>query len=156
MTRFAMTRAEFLHRYKDVFEHSPWVVERAFDQAGEENFVEKCRAVIGAALAEERLALIRAHPELAAKVELTVSSTAEQLGAGLRTLTAAEFEEFSALNAAYREKFGFPFVICVREHTKASILAHFRARLQHDTAAEEQTALDEILKIGALRLEALQ
>jgi OHCU decarboxylase len=148
-----MTRSEFLARYQDIFEHSPWIVERAYDRGGD--FLAACRAVIVEASDEERLSLIRAHPELAAKIELTAASTAEQMGAGLRALTAEEFQEFAALNAAYREKFGFPFVICVREHTKTSILENFRARLGHDSETEERTALQEILKIAALRLAAL-
>ncbi len=150
----AVTRSEFLARYKDVFEHSPWIVERAYDRGGA--FLAACAAVIAEATGEERRGLIRAHPELAARVELTAASTSEQLGAGLRALTAEEFTAFSELNAAYREKFGFPFVICVREHTKSSILAQFRARLGNDVAAEERTALAEIGKIAALRVEALK
>ena len=136
-----MTRSEFLARYQDIFEHSPWIVERAYDRGGD--FLAACRAVIVEASDEERLSLIRAHPELAAKIELTAASTAEQMGAGLR------------LNSLYRARFGFPFVICVREHTKTSILENFRARLGHDSETEERTALQEILKIAALRLAAL-
>ena len=114
-----------------------------------------CRAVIVEASDEERLSLIRAHPELAAKIELTAASTAEQMGAGLRALTAGEFEEFAALNAAYREKFGFPFIICVRLQTKASIMAAFEARLQRDAAAERAEAIVQIGLIAKLRLQDL-
>jgi len=149
-----MTRSEFLARYQHIFEHSPWIIERAYDRGGD--FLPTCQAVIAEATEEEQLGLIRAHPELAAKMELTAASTSEQQGAGLKTLTEDEFAEFSALNAAYREKFGFPFVICVREHTKSSILSHFKARLAHDAATEQQTALTEINKIAALRLDALK
>jgi 2-oxo-4-hydroxy-4-carboxy-5-ureidoimidazoline decarboxylase len=101
------------------------------------------------------LDLIRAHPELAARVELTDFSSSEQMGAGLKQLTAAEFERFSALNAAYREKFGFPFIICVRLQTKASILAAFEARLERDAAAEQAEAIVQIGLIAKLRLQDL-
>jgi OHCU decarboxylase len=102
---------------------------------------------------DEKLALIRAHPELGARIALTDASTAEQQGAGLKSLTEEEFSRFSTLNAAYREKFGFPFVICVRRHTKSSILAAFAERLAHDPTAERETALAEIYEIAKLRLE---
>jgi len=147
-----MTRSEFVAFYKDIFEHSPWIVERAYDRGGE--FLEAARAVLAEASDGEQLSLIRAHPELAASIELTAASSAEQTGAGLRALTAEEFETFSNLNAQYRQKFGFPFVICVREHTKASILENFASRLHNDAAAEQHTALAEIMKIAALRLQA--
>jgi OHCU decarboxylase len=102
---------------------------------------------------EKQLELIRAHPELGARIALTDASTAEQQGAGLKNLTEEEFTRFSALNAAYNEKFGFPFVICVRHHTKSSILAVFAERLAHDPATECATALAEIHEIAKLRLE---
>ncbi len=105
---------------------------------------------------DEKLTLIRAHPELGAKIALTEASTAEQMGAGLKSLNAAEYEKFNRLNAAYRERFGFPFIICVRENTKSSILAAYETRLQNNTEAEYQTALAEITKIAWLRLNDMQ
>jgi 2-oxo-4-hydroxy-4-carboxy-5-ureidoimidazoline decarboxylase len=149
-----MTRADFIARYGHIFEHSPWVVERAFDLLGED-LHNRFLTVLDQATETEQLALIRAHPELAARVALTDASAAEQQGAGLRALSEAEFAVFSRLNAAYREKFGFPFVICVGENTKASILAAFETRLGNDQATEQAAALREIGKIAKLRLEAL-
>jgi len=151
-----MDKAEFVKTYADIFEHSPWVPERAFARGP---FADKAAlltafvAVVDEAGEEKQLALIRAHPELGARIALTDASTAEQQGAGLKNLTEEEFTRFSALNAAYNEKFGFPFVICVRRQTKSSILAAFTQRLAHDPAAERATALAEIHEIAKLRLE---
>jgi 2-oxo-4-hydroxy-4-carboxy-5-ureidoimidazoline decarboxylase len=111
-------------------------------------------AVVRDAAPEEQLALIRAHPELAGKaaVALTEASAAEQAGAGLDRLTQAEFDRFHALNAAYREKFGFPFIICVRLTDKAGILAAMERRLANDRATEIANALGQIGEIVRLRL----
>ncbi|HVC82397.1 MAG TPA: 2-oxo-4-hydroxy-4-carboxy-5-ureidoimidazoline decarboxylase [Chloroflexota bacterium] len=104
----------------------------------------------------EQLALIRAHPDLAGKAaiagDLTEDSRREQSSAGLDRLTPEQFAAFTRLNAAYREKFGFPFIICVREHTRESILSNFATRLDHNAAEERTTALAEIGKIARLRL----
>jgi OHCU decarboxylase len=149
-----MTRADFIQRYGPIFEHSPWVAARAYDMPGEA-LLDRFAAVIEAASAAERLALIRAHPELAARVDLTAASAAEQMGAGLRALTEAEAAHFRGLNTAYREKFGFPFVICVRENTKSSIPAAAGRRIRNDAATEQRQAIAEILKIARYRLEDL-
>ena len=104
----------------------------------------------------EQLALIRAHPDLAGKAaiagDLTEDSRREQSSAGLDRLTPEQFAAFTRLNAAYREEFGFPFIICVREHTRESILASFATRLAHNAAEERATALEEIGKIARLRV----
>ena len=114
-------------------------------------------AVMHEASAEEQLALIRAHPELAGKAAidktLTDASAAEQASAGLDRLMPAEFERFHALNAAYRERFGFPFIICVRLTDKAGILAAMEARLGNDRETEIAAALGQIGEIVRLRLE---
>jgi OHCU decarboxylase len=103
-----------------------------------------------------QLALIRAHPDLAGKAavagELTAESTREQSSAGLDRLTPEEFARFTELNTAYRERFAFPFIICVREHTKASILGQFAERLGHSHDQEIAFALGEVAKIARLRL----
>jgi len=151
-----MDKAEFVQTYADIFEHSPWVPERAFARgpfADKFSLLAAFIAVVDEAGEDMQLGLIRAHPELGARIALTDASTAEQQGAGLKNLTEAEFAQFTALNAAYRQKFGFPFVICVRRHTKSSILAAFAERLAHDPAAERATALAEIAEIAKLRLE---
>jgi 2-oxo-4-hydroxy-4-carboxy-5-ureidoimidazoline decarboxylase len=138
-----------------LFEHSPWVEGRADARPSSGDRHADLMAVVRDASPEEQLALIRAHPELAGKaaVALTEASAAEQASAGLDRLSQAEFDRFHALNAAYREKFGFPFIICVRLTDKAGILAAMERRLMNDRDTEIAAALDEIGKIVRLRLE---
>jgi 2-oxo-4-hydroxy-4-carboxy-5-ureidoimidazoline decarboxylase len=153
------TKAEFISAYGHIFEHSPWIPDRAFTYGPFVNSAQLHQAfckVLDAATMDEKLSLLRAHPELGAKVELTVSSTSEQVGAGLKSLNELEYQKFTALNAAYRGKFGFPFIICVRENTKHSILAAYENRLQNNIATEYATALAEIAKIAWLRLSDMQ
>lgn len=155
----AMDRQAFAAALHFAFELSPWVAERAWEArpfAGVEALHEAAMAVLRAAPSDERLALIRAHPELAGKAAidktLTAESTAEQAGAGLDRLTPEEFARFHDLNAAYRERFGFPFVICVRLNDKASILWAMQARLSHDREAEIAEAIAQVGLISKLRL----
>ncbi len=140
-----------------LFEHSPWVEARADAAPSSGDRHADLMAVVHAASAEEQLALIRAHPELAGKAAidrtLTDASAAEQASAGLDRLTEAEFARFHALNAAYRERFHFPFIICVRLTDKAGILAAMEARLANDREAEIATAIAQIGEIVRLRLE---
>ncbi len=144
--------------FLSLFEHSPWVVERAFAAAP---FPDKAALhaalmrVVEDATPAEQLALIRAHPELGAgQAPLTAASASEQEGAGLRALSPEEHDRFMALNTAYREKFGFPFIICVRrQKNKAAILDSFARRLQNEPEAEKSQALREIAGIVWLRLE---
>jgi OHCU decarboxylase len=113
--------------------------------------------IVDAAPEERRVALIAAHPDLAGRVaregRLTAASREEQAAAGLDRLTPDELARFDAANAAYRARFGFPFVVCAREHGKASILAEMERRARNDRATEIRTALAEIAKIARLRLE---
>jgi 2-oxo-4-hydroxy-4-carboxy-5-ureidoimidazoline decarboxylase len=138
-----------------LFEHSPWVEARAASRSHAD-----LMAVVHAATPEEQLGLIRAHPELAGKAAvdgtLTHASAAEQASAGLDRLTRAEYDRFHALNAAYREKFGFPFIICVRLTDKAGILAAMERRLGNGRDAEIAEALHQIGEIVRLRLESVQ
>lgn len=140
-----------------LFEHSPWVEARADARPPSGDRHVDLMAVIAEASDAERLALIRAHPELAGKAAidgtLTDASAAEQASAGLDRLTPAEYARFHALNAAYAERFGFPFVICVRRTDKAGILAAMERRLTHDRDAEVATAIAEIGEIARLRLD---
>jgi OHCU decarboxylase len=159
----APDRDAFVARFGGVFEDSPWIAQRAFDRGPFGSAGELHRAMVAVvqeAAPEERLALIRAHPELAGKAaiagELGPESTREQAAAGLDRLTPGQHAELVALTAAYRERFGFPFVVCAREHTADSIIAAARERLAHDPDAEERTALAEIAKIAALRLADLE
>jgi 2-oxo-4-hydroxy-4-carboxy-5-ureidoimidazoline decarboxylase len=139
-----------------LFEHSPWVEERADARPSSGDRHADLMAVVRDASPDEQLALIRAHPELAGKAavdgSLTEASAAEQASAGLDRLTQAEFDKFHALNAAYRERFGFPFIICVRLTDKAGILAAMESRLANDRETEIATAIDQIGEIVRLRL----
>jgi OHCU decarboxylase len=152
-------RAAFVQRFGPLFEHSPWVAEdawsdRPFTDADE--LYEALRAAMYAAPRERQLALIRAHPDLAGRAAiegtLTRSSTREQASAGLDRLTPDEYDAFTRTNTAYRERFDFPFVVCVREHTKESILRVAAERLEHTHDEEVRVALEEIAKIARLRL----
>jgi 2-oxo-4-hydroxy-4-carboxy-5-ureidoimidazoline decarboxylase len=142
-----------------LFEHSPWVEARADARPSSGDRHADLMAVLYDATPEEQLALIRAHPELAGKAAvdgtLTEASAAEQASAGLDRLTQAEYDRFHALNAAYRERFGFPFIICVRLTDKAGILAAIERRLGNDRDAEIAEALHQIGEIVRLRLETI-
>jgi 2-oxo-4-hydroxy-4-carboxy-5-ureidoimidazoline decarboxylase len=154
------TRAAFIDALGDIFEHSPWVAKAA---AGERPFptlaplYNRLSAALLGAGAEQQLAVIKAHPDLAGKAArtgtLTLESTAEQASAGLDRLSEEEYATFHRLNEAYKQKFGFPFIICVRRHTKDSILDQLERRRAHDIDAERNTVLGEILRIVALRLD---
>lgn len=143
-----------------LFEHSPWVEERADARPSTGDRHADLMAVMYDATSEEQLALIRAHPELAGKAAidrtLTEASTAEQASAGLDRLTPDEYAEFHRLNAAYRDRFDFPFIICVRLTDKAGILAAMERRLANDRETEVATALEQIGEIVRLRLEDMK
>jgi 2-oxo-4-hydroxy-4-carboxy-5-ureidoimidazoline decarboxylase len=162
MTRdeaMALPDDAFVDRFGLLFEHSPWVVERAARRRPFADLHAGLMQVVAEAAPDERLALVRAHPELAGKAAvdaaLTAASAAEQASAGLDRLTQAEFDRFHALNAAYRERFGFPFVICVRRTDKAGVLAAMERRLANDRDVELEAALAEVGEIVKLRLEDL-
>jgi OHCU decarboxylase len=158
----AMDADAFAAALGGVFEHSAWVARdaharRPFGSVGE--LARALEAAMRAAPRARQLGLIRAHPELAGREaragDLTPESAGEQARAGLDRLTAAEVAELQALNASYRERFGFPLVVCVREHTKDSILAWGRERLSHSEDREVEIALGEVAKIAGLRLADL-
>jgi OHCU decarboxylase len=155
-----LDQAAFVERFGSLFEHSPWVAEAAFRDrpfANREELYEALVAAMYAAPRERKLALIRAHPDLAGKAaiegSLTDSSKREQASAGLDRLTPDEYDSFTRTNTAYRERFGFPFVVCAREHTKESILRVASERLGNTEDEEIRVALEEIAKIARLRLE---
>jgi OHCU decarboxylase len=157
-----LDRDTFVSKFGSLFEHSPWVAEGAWRERPFGDFAELYEAFVGAMYEAPRarqLDLIRAHPDLAGKVavagELTAESEREQAFAGLNKLTPEEYEDFQRLNTAYRDKFGFPFIVCVREHGKETILASAAARLGHSRSEEIETALGEIARIARLRLEDL-
>jgi OHCU decarboxylase len=155
-------REAFVERFGPLFEHSPWVAADAWSDrpfADKDELFEALRAAMYSAPTERKLALIRAHPDLAGRAAiegtLTRSSEHEQASAGLDRLTPDEYAAFTRLNTAYRERFGFPFVVCVREHTKESILRVAAERLEHNRDEEVRVALEEIAKIARLRMEDL-
>jgi len=160
-----VTDEDFVHRYGGIYEHSPWVATRvqnvlagaAVDSESLASLMADC---VDNASRETQLDLICAHPDLAGKAqvagELTVESSEEQSKAGLDQCTAEEFDRFQSLNAAYKEKFGFPFIMAVRESTRGDILEAFAARINNDYDLEFETALQEIHKIARLRLVALE
>jgi 2-oxo-4-hydroxy-4-carboxy-5-ureidoimidazoline decarboxylase len=157
-----LDRPGFVHALGGVFERSAWVAERAWAArpftSRSTLHAAMVHAVRGASR-DDQIVLLRAHPDLAGKAAragaMTSSSVAEQASAGLDRLTDEEYERFNRLNTAYRERFGFPFIIAVRRHDKASILAAFETRLHHPADQEVETALAEVFEITSMRLERL-
>jgi chitin deacetylase len=158
-----MDRDRFVARFGGVFEHSPWIAERAWalelgpahDTAtGLHNALAR---MFRSASEQERLGVLTAHPDLAGKLaqarRLTAESTAEQASVGLDALTDAERADFERLNADYVAKFGFPFIIAVRDNTKASILSAFHSRLANDRTTEFGAACAQVERIAELRLK---
>lgn len=160
MTRpLPRTREAFLAGLGDVAEHSPWVAEAAWAHAPFADLDAIVRAfadAIRSAPTRARVDLVAAHPDLAGRAalagELGASSAQEQAGAGLDRLSPEVFERFGSLNDAYRTRFGFPFVVCVREHTVGSILDEFERRLPNPREVEIDTAVEEVVKIVELRI----
>lgn len=141
------------------FENSPWIAERAFEKrpfATRQALHHALTDVMYSASRDEQVKLICAHPDLVGRLAreggLTRESTCEQAAAGLDALKDEEIAAFDRYNRAYRDKFGFPFVICARQNKKDAILAAFPQRLEHSRETEIQTALNEISKIAQLRL----
>ena len=161
-----MKRNEFIDRFGGVFEHSPFIAERAYDdgmvfdaELNVERVYAPLVAVFRAASEAERLTVLRAHPDLAGKLaiagELTEDSRKEQAGAGLNQLTPEEHARFTELNTAYMEKFGFPFIIAVKGLKKEDILAAFEKRIHNNREEEFATACGQVERIVMLRLESL-
>lgn len=155
-----LDRESFVGKFGTLYEHSPWVAEaasetRPFDSLDEMH--DAFTRAVREAAAECRMSLIKAHPDLAGKAamagDLTPESNREQSSAGLDRLSPEEYEVFTELNRLYKEKFGIPMIFAVRDHTRDSILANARDRLENTTNEEEATALQEIFKIGRYRLE---
>jgi 2-oxo-4-hydroxy-4-carboxy-5-ureidoimidazoline decarboxylase len=156
------SQGDFVAALANIFEHSPWIAEQAANArpfAGVSQLFEAMKTAVERAPAELKLALIRAHPDLANKTQraagLTAESTAEQDSVGLDRLSDAEYEAFERVNNAYRSKFGFPYIVCVRRQTRDSILRDFERRLPNDAASEMKASISEICRIAALRLDQL-
>lgn len=157
-----MDPAEFSALFGAVYEHSPWIAQRAFSQRGGRPFESATDLsltlyrVVREASDQEQLMLIRSHPELAGKEaqqgSLTSESTNEQLRAGLNALSPQEFAELRQLNAAYQQRFGFPFIICARQNSRAAVFGTLKARLHNDVGQELQITLAQIGEIARLRV----
>ncbi len=170
LTPSQLTREAFVAAFADIYEHSPWVAEKAFDQSFNNTSLDasvddidglhqRMADILLSADKAAQLALINAHPDLAGKAavrgELTQASTSEQSGAGIHECTAEEFQRFTELNDAYKAKFAFPFIMAVKGSNRHQILAAFEERIHNSTDAEFTRALAEINKIALFRLQTL-
>lgn len=152
-------REGFIARYGAIYEDSPWVAEAVWPAAGALRsapaLAGAMAAVVDSASREQKLALIRAHPQLASRARMADASVREQSGAGLDQCSPQEFADFQRLNAAYNDRFGFPFIVAVKGLTRRDILDAFAARLGSDPETEFAEALRQIHRIAAFRLADL-
>ena len=158
----AASNADFVAALANVVEYSPWIAQKLAEQrpfTGISQLHTALMAAIQSAEPDAQLALLRAHPDLANKTQraagLTEESTEEQNSAGLDRLSEAEYAAFERVNNAYRDKFGFPYIVCVRRHTRDSVLHDFEIRLRNIAKTETRRAIEEIGRISALRLDQL-
>jgi 2-oxo-4-hydroxy-4-carboxy-5-ureidoimidazoline decarboxylase len=154
-----LSQEEFTAALGTIYEHSPWFAQRAAAKRPFKDLQQLQDAManeVRNAPQQERLDLILAHPELAGKAavrgELTEESTREQKGAGLDQCSPEEFAQLQELNRRYREKFGFPFVVAVKGHTRQSILKNMAERIENGRDAEEKECIEQIIRIGGFRL----
>ena len=154
----ALECAAFVEVVGWVFEHSPWIAERTWPErpfAHRDALHAAMARRVREATREEQLALLRAHPDLGARARMSQASQGEQAGAGLDVLSAAEYARLQAANAAYRERFGYPFLFAVKGSTLREVLAALDARLSADPVEEFETALQQVFRIAAFRLEGV-
>lgn len=152
-----LSQTDFVHALGPAFEDTPHIAAQVWPQrpfASVADLHHKMVAIVQAMPPAEQLVLIKAHPDLGARVSMAEASVAEQSKAGLNALSAEEYDRFQRLNDAYKDRFGFPFILAVAGHTKDSILANFTQRLENSLVEEQATALREIEKISRLRLES--
>jgi OHCU decarboxylase len=153
-----LDRSAFVESVGWIFEHSPWVAERAFDArpfASLDALHAAMTEQVENATFAERLALLKAHPDLGARARLSLASTGEQAGAGLDSLTPGEFEQLTRLNAAYHNRFGYPFLLAVKGSTKHDVLRALQARIEASPEQEYREALRQVYRIARFRLEDL-
>ncbi|MGC5701217.1 2-oxo-4-hydroxy-4-carboxy-5-ureidoimidazoline decarboxylase [Pseudomonas sp. NFXW11] len=161
----SLSREAFIKAFADIYEHSPWVAEKAYELGLDasvdqiETLHQRMSDILLSADHASQLALINAHPDLAGKAavrgELTEASTHEQAGAGIHQCTAEEFQRFTELNDAYKAKFKFPFIMAVKGSNRHQILAAFESRIHNSVDAEFKCALEQINKIALFRLQTL-
>ncbi len=152
-----LSQEEFTQALGAIFEHTPAIARSTWDDrpfASTADLYTKMVTAVSAMTEAEKLALIQAHPDLGSKAKMAEASISEQAGAGLDQLSVEEFDRFQFLNRSYREKFGFPFIVAVKNYTKTSILAAFKQRLDNSPETEMQQALAEICEIARFRLES--
>lgn len=153
-----MSQEDFTTALGEIWEETPEIANQAWHNKPFEDVEALYQAMVAVVenMSEtQQLELIKAHPDLGGKAKMAQASVQEQSGAGLDRLSESEYERFQSLNQAYKDKFGFPFIIAVKNHTKESILSAFETRLENSQEAEKQQALTEISKIARLRLEAI-
>jgi len=153
-----MSKADFTEILGEIWEETPAIAQQSWHDrpfTDIESLHQSMLKVVQQMSAAEQLALIKAHPDLGSKTKMAQASVQEQSQAGLNALSPEEYEQFQSLNQAYKDKFGFPFIIAVKNHTKVSILEAFKQRLQNDLESEKQQALSEISQIARFRLDAL-
>lgn len=160
-----MSREDFMNVFGGVYEHSPWIAEAAYagGLTGTQDTVAGLHDILRSAVDDaddaKKLALLRAHPDLAGKLAisggLTADSTSEQASAQLDKCTPEEFAEFQSLNDRYKEAFGFPYILAVRGRNRQEILENFRSRVDNDAETEFAEALKQVHRIALLRIEAL-
>ncbi|KMT56886.1 2-oxo-4-hydroxy-4-carboxy-5-ureidoimidazoline decarboxylase [Pseudomonas fildesensis] len=160
-----LSRDEFIQAFADIYEHSPWVAEKAFD-LGQDSSIDEIETlhqrmsdILLSADHASQLLLVVAHPDLAGRAavqgQLTAASTGEQAGAGIHQCSSDEFSRFTELNEAYKAKFKFPFIMAVKGSNRHQILAAFETRIHHSVETEFKCALAEINKIALFRLLTL-
>lgn len=153
----SMSQQEFVAALGAIFEETPVIAEQVWRKRPFVDVVDVYQQMVAAVQAmsrEEKLRLIRVHPDLGSKAKMAAASMQEQSGVGLKQLTAAEYERWQRLNSTYKEKFGFPFIVAVKNHTKNSILTAFEHRLKNTVDQELEQAIAEICQIAQFRLKA--
>jgi 2-oxo-4-hydroxy-4-carboxy-5-ureidoimidazoline decarboxylase len=153
-----MERDEFVAVLGGIFEGTPAIAWQAWAQRPFTNVesLHQCMVeMMNRMTVDEQMVLMRSHPELSSKARMADASVKEQAGVGLDHLTLEEYQQFQDLNQAYQERFGFPFIVAVKNHTKASILEAFQARLRNSVEAEREQALTEIMQIARFRLDEI-
>ena len=153
-----LSAGQFIDKLGAIYEHSPWVAERVEGRrpfVSRDELVRTMRAEVEGASEAERLALLRAHPDLGTKAKVSEASASEQAGAGLDRLTREEYRRLVTLNERYRQKFGFPFIYAVKGSGKSAILEALATRLEHGGAPEFAEAIHQVHRIAEFRLRDL-
>ena len=152
-----MSQAEFTEALGEIWEETPEIAKQTWNSkpfTDLDSLYQSMVEIVNNMSQEEHLALIKAHPDLGSKAKMAEASVQEQAGLGLDRLSEEEYQRFQSLNQAYKDKFGFPFIVAVKYHTLESILEAFANRLENSLEEERQKALIEISKIAKLRLVA--